>query len=372
MRILLVTGIFPPDHGGPASYVPAIARGLQAAGHEIVAVITLSDRLDHDDAHYGFSVLRLPRQRLRPLRWLQTVLAVRRLAGAADAVYLNGLVLEGIVATKLLGHRAVVIKVVGDLIWEKARNQHATGLELDAFQQAELPLRWRLLRGLQGWYTGLADAVITPSRYLAGIVNRWGVAPSRLKVVYNAVELPPEAAALPPTQVDIVTVARLVSWKGLHDLIAVVAEYGWTLHIVGDGPLREELEGQAERLNARVTFAGHVPKAKVAEAVRSGRLFVLFSSYEGLPHIVLEAKAAGVAVIASAAGGTPEAIDHGVDGWLVPVGDRPALAAAIDKLLSDESLRQALASRGRTSINERFSHQRMVRDTAAVLQGVAA
>lgn len=371
MRILLVTGIFPPDHGGPASYVPAIARGLQAVGHEIAALITLSDRLDHDDTHYGFPVLRLPRQRLRPIRWLQTVFAVRRLAGTADVVYLNGLVLEGIVATKLLGHRTVVIKVVGDLIWEKARNQHATALELDAFQQAALPLRWRLLRRLQSWYTGLADVVITPSRYLAGVVACWGVAASRLKVVYNAVEAPSGATALQP-QVDIVTVARLVSWKGLADLIAVVAEHGWSLHIVGEGPLREELEGQAKGLNARVTFAGHVPKAKVAEAIRSGRLFVLFSSYEGLPHIVLEAKAAGVVVLASAAGGTPEAIDHGVDGWLVPVGDRPALAAAIDKLLSDDSLRQALASRGRTSISERFSHERMVRDTAAVLQGAVA
>lgn len=371
MRILLVTGIFPPDHGGPASYVPAIARGLQAAGHQIVAVVTLSDRLDHDDTAYSFAVVRLPRARYRPLRSLQTVLTVRRLAATADVVYLNGLVLEGIVATKLLGRRAAVIKVVGDLIWEKARNQRATALGIDAFQGATLPLRWRLLRRLQGWYTGLADAVITPSRYLAGIVACWGVAPERLRVVYNAVELPP-ATTVTGAQADIVTVARLVPWKGLGDLITVAAENGWSLRIVGDGPLRDELEAQARALHANVTFRGQVPAERVPEEIRGGRLFVLFSSYEGLPHIVLEAKAAGVAVIASAAGGTPEAIDHGVDGWLVPVGDRRALAAAIARLLGDDHLRQALAKQGGTSISERFSHERMVRDTAGVLQEAAA
>jgi len=371
MRILLVTGIFPPDHGGPASYVPVIAHGLRSLGHDIAGVITLSDHLGHDDTNFGFPVIRLRRGRYRPLRWLQTVLAIRRHAHSVDVVYLNGLVLEGIVATKLIGCRPTVIKVVGDLIWEKARNQRATTLGIDAFQEADLPLHWRLLRRLQGWYTGLADAVITPSRYLAGIVVSWGVASERLNVVYNAVELPPATAAMAP-QVDIVTVARLVPWKGLADLINVVAVNGWSLRIVGDGPLRDELEAQARELNADVTFCGQVLAARVPEEIRGGRLFVLFSSYEGLPHIVLEAKAAGVAVLASAAGGTPEAIDHGIDGWLVPTGDRPTLAAAIARLLGDDHLRQTLARQGRTSIGERFGYERMVRDTASVLQEVTA
>jgi glycosyltransferase involved in cell wall biosynthesis len=327
---------------------------------------------NHDDAAYDFAVVRLPRGRYRPLRWLQTILAIRRLAASAEVVYLNGLVLEGIIATKLLARRAAVVKVVGDLIWERARNQRATSLGIEAFQDGSLPLRWRLLRRLQGWYTGLADAVITPSRYLAGIVAGWGVAPARVRVVYNAVELPQVAAAATAAQVDIVTVSRLVPWKGLADLIAVVAENGWSLRIVGDGPMRDELEAQARALNANVMFRGQVQSTAVPNEIRNGRLFVLNSSYEGLPHIVLEAKAAGAAVLASAAGGTPETIDHGVDGWLVPVGDHHALAMAISRLLNDDHLRQTLAHRGQISINERFSYERMVRDTESVLQEAAA
>ena len=89
MRVLLVTGIFPPDHGGPASYVPAIASGLKEREHEIVAVITLSDSLAHDDSHFGFPVVRLPRARFRPKRLLQTIVAIYRLAQLSDVVYLK-------------------------------------------------------------------------------------------------------------------------------------------------------------------------------------------------------------------------------------------------------------------------------------------
>lgn len=368
MKVLVVTGIFPPDHGGPASYVPTIARGLQQLGHEIVAVVTLSDRHDHDDRHYGFPVVRLPRACFRPLRWTQTVLEIARRARQADVVYLNGLVLEGILAARFLARRPAVVKVVGDLIWEKARNSGACQLELDAFQKVQLPLRWRFLRGLQGWYTALADAVITPSRYLAGIVAGWGVDGARTHIVYNAVALPPASRSdTGPICHDIVTVARLVPWKGLADLIEVAGELGLRLRIVGDGPLRGELEALARQCGAKVSFAGHVTHDRIPDEIRSARLFVLNSSYEGLPHIVLEAKAAGVAVLASSAGGTPETIHHGVDGWLVPVNDKVALAAGIRHLLGDDATRDKLVQAGLRQVAEQFSFPAQLEATAAVL-----
>lgn len=372
MKVLLVTGIFPPDHGGPASYVPAIAHGLKERGHEIVAIVTLSDSLTHDDGHFGFPVIRLPRGRFRPLRWPQTVMTIYRLAQLADVVFLNGLVLEGVLATKILGRRPSVIKVVGDLIWEKARNVGATHLELEAFQEGALSWRWRLLRRLQGWYTSRADAVITPSLYLSRIVNGWGVDKRRIYTVYNAVTRSVGATTATPTspRYDLVTVARLVPWKGVGSLIRVAAKHGWSLRIVGDGPMHDELQALAKESGAQASFAGHVAHDRVAEEIRSGRLFVLNSSYEGLPHIVLEAKAAGVAVLASDAGGTPETIQPGVDGWLIPVGDEPALAAGIQGLLGDDDERGRLAEAGRRQVMEGFSFEVLVNATETVLAGV--
>lgn len=368
MRVLFVTGIFPPDHGGPASYVPAMARGLMEHGHEVVSVITLSDDVHHDDQHFGYPVRRLPRNRFKPLRWIQTVLEIRSRARIADVIFLNGLVLEGILATKVFGSRPAVIKVVGDLIWEKARNSGATHLELDAFQTARLPLRWRFLRWLQGWYTAHADAVITPSKYLAGVVANWKVDAARVHIVYNAVTLPPAPQATRSVY-DLVTVARLVPWKGLADLIEVASELGLRLRVVGDGPLRGELETLARKRGAQVSFSGHVARGQIPDEIRSARLFVLNSSYEGLPHIVLEAKAAGVAVLASSAGGTPETIHHGVDGWLVPVNDKQALAAGIQKLLSNDEARTDLAQAGLRQVAEHFTFSAQIAATAAVLAG---
>ncbi|OGQ87761.1 MAG: hypothetical protein A2512_10615 [Deltaproteobacteria bacterium RIFOXYD12_FULL_56_24] len=340
-------------------------------GHEIVAIVTLSDSLVHDDSHIGFPIVRLPRARFRPLRWLQTIVTIYRLARLSDVVYLNGLVLEGILATKIFSHRLSVIKVVGDLIWEKARNAGATNLELDAFQSARLPLRWRLLRRLQGWYTSRADAVITPSRYLSKIICGWGVSAGRIHTIYNAVTISSTTSAEAPSpRYDLVTVARLVPWKGIAGLIEVAADHGWSLRIVGDGLFGEELEALARQCGAKVSFAGHVAHEQVADEIRSARLFVLNSTYEGLPHIVLEAKAAGVAVLASDAGGTPETIRHGENGWLVPVGDNTALAAGIRRLLDDDTERSRLAEAGRRQVAESFSFAIMADATETALAGV--
>jgi glycosyltransferase involved in cell wall biosynthesis len=192
----------------------------------------------------------------------------------------------------------------------------------------------------------------------------------RIDVVYNAVPAPPLASPASPT-FDIVSVGRLVPWKGFDDLIAIAGRRGWSLRIVGDGPLRASLEQQATAVGATVEFSGHVAQADVANAIRSGRVFALNSSYEGLPHIVLEAMAVGVPVIASAAGGTPETIEHGRTGLLVKVGDPAELEAALAQVLADDEWRALLVGRAGDALAQRFSFGTMVRDTRRVLETVA-
>ncbi len=78
MNVLIVTGIFPPDHGGPASYVPRMASALAERGHNIVAVITLSDSLQHNDVSFGFRIVRLLRGEFKIVRLMRTLFAIRR------------------------------------------------------------------------------------------------------------------------------------------------------------------------------------------------------------------------------------------------------------------------------------------------------
>lgn len=370
MKVLIVSGIFPPDHGGPARYVPAIAAELQARGHIVIGIVTLSDVPNHNDYRYAIPVIRIRRGEARPRRVLRAIFTIARLARRADVLYLNGLVLEGMIAATFVGRKPTVIKVVGDLIWEKARNARATDLTLDSFQNASVPWRWRVLRWLQAFYTARANAVIVPSAYLARVVRGWGVDPSRIVVVPNAVDIPdPPATHLKP-HYDLVTVARLVPWKGLPELIDIAASNKWSLRIVGDGPLMVDLVGRSEQRGANVSFAGQVAEARVVDELRNARVFVLNSSYEGLPHIVLEAKAAGVAVVATAAGGTPEVMHDGIDGLLVPVGESPVLAAAIRRLLGGQAERRRIADAGRQQIIEGYQFASLADATEQVLAGV--
>jgi glycosyltransferase involved in cell wall biosynthesis len=343
-----------------------MSTALAQHGFNIIGVVTLSDSLQHDDSGYPFPVRRMARGERWWRRAWRSVMLIRKLARAADIVYLNGQVLEGIVACRFLSRRPVAVKVVGDLIWERARNQKIYSGTLDDFQSANLPWRWRLLRKLQGWYTSRAAAVICPSQYLAKIVAGWKVNPARIHVIHNASRAA-EGHATSMAAFDVITVARLVPWKGIAELIRIVAERGWSLKIVGDGPLREELEALQRELGAQVEFTGHVDKHEVSRQIRSARVFVLNSSYEGLPHIVLEAKLAGVPVIATAAGGTPEVVGAPEAGVLVPPGDSARLASEIARLLGDVSLRERLVENGLRQIAAQFSYEKMISDTARTL-----
>lgn len=366
MKLLLIAGVFPPEIGGPASYIPRLATALSAR-HE-VQVLTLGDQVDADES-YPFKIHRVSRAGSPWWRRWQTVRQISGLLPKIDVALANGLFFESARAAARTG-RPVVAKVVGDVIWERARNVAATGKSLEEFQQNPGSLKWRFLHGLQRRAMQRFAAVFTPSQYLEDIVRGWGVDSEQISVIPNAVELQDPINTEP--QVDLVTVARLVPWKGLVELVDLAAENQWSLSIVGDGPMRDELEYQIKSRGSQdIELRGAVPQEQVAAEIRRGRVFVLNSSYEGLPHIVLEAKAAGVPVVATAAGGTPGTINDGEDGRLVPVGETKKLEQVLKELLKAEGIRNTLSHTGLVQLKRDFSFQKMVKQTEALLRRMA-
>lgn len=373
MKIVVATGIFPPDIGGPASYVPRLATALTSRGYSVEVVTLAANAANIDTGGYPFAVHRIARDMPRLTRMARTIDTLARLARKADVVLANGLYLETALATRRVGTPSVA-KVVGDTIWERARLA-GRAETLEEFQTAALPLRWRVMRGVQNRWIGSYEHVFTPSEYLKRIVTGWNVAPERVSVVYNAVPTiaPPVAGSIGNRQrFDIAVAGRLVPWKGFSAVLRVASRRGWSVRVIGDGPLRGELAELARDGNSKVLFDGHLPQAAVPDAIRSARVFVLNSSYEGLPHIVLEAMGAGVPVIASAAGGTPETIVDGETGLLIPVGDDDALERALDRLIGDAALRNAMVARATARLSERFSFERMIDDTEALLGRIAS
>jgi glycosyltransferase involved in cell wall biosynthesis len=140
--------------------------------------------------------------------------------------------------------------------------------------------------------------------------------------------------------------------------------------IVGDGPLRQDLETAAERLGIvkTVHFAGLQEDVQPYLALFD--LFLMSSEFEGLPLALLEAMAAGVPVVATAVGGVPEVVEDGLDGVLVPAGDPQALAAAVLALLTDPPRRARLSEAGRRRVERDFGVARMARELEMIYREV--
>lgn len=203
-------------------------------------------------------------------------------------------------------------------------------------------------RALKRDELGNADAITAVCGAVAEmLVNDYGIARDRVRVVPNGAELPDEARESPLAKewrerfsASLirplwVVAARLEEQKGhaiLFDALAEVWKRGldFTLALAGDGSLRGALEQRAQQLGigGKVRFLGTLDE--VGPLLTAADAVVLPSLWEGLPLILLEAMVRGRPVIATSVGGVPEAVDDGVHGVLVPAGDAVALADALE------------------------------------------
>ncbi|MHB0870942.1 MAG: glycosyltransferase family 4 protein [Chloroflexota bacterium] len=379
MRVLLVSNLFPPDIGGPATYVSRLAHDLHRRGHGVQLVVCAEN--PSAGGEYPFPVRRISRRIFVPLRMLIVLLWVIWHARGADVVYVNGLELPGVLGSRLM-RKPSALKVVGDFAWEYAVRHGWTDDGIDHFQTAQYGRKVELVRRLEHWYAQHVDRVITPSFYLKSIVAGWGVSPQRISVVYNALtsrfdgsltrEEARRAVGLDGTLV--LTVARLYKWKNIDLLIRLVPDLPTEskLVIVGDGPEEEYLKGLAAELEVsdRVVFVGRVPQSQVALYLRAADVFVLNTRYEGLSHTILECMDVGIPVVATAVGGNVELIEDGVNGFLVPVDDRKRIVSAVRKLLYDRKVRESFVERSRERVKD-SSWDRLVDTVVATLDQVA-
>lgn len=361
MNILIPAGIFPPDIGGPANFVPRIGQWFSQRGH-VVQVVCWCDEIIHDDTQYSFEVHRISRRGSRLTRLFQTVRILYKLGRSADVIFANGLDLEARIASTMLG-KPELHKVVGDRAWEISRVRGWYSDTIDTYQSAGKPLRLRLLDCLRNFSLARASLVVAPSCYLAKIIEGWNIRSRPIQVIYNSTPLKvtTEKLNLPVfTGKTIVTVCRLVPWKGVDRLIEVLTDLpNCRLVIAGDGPDKSKLQQQAMHagLENRVIFLGQRPKQQVSALFALADLFVLNSSYEGLPHVVLEAMAAHIPVIATDIGGTGEVVKHNETGLLIPFGDNQKLLASIRQVFDSAELRGRLILSARGLMETKFDEE---------------
>jgi glycosyltransferase involved in cell wall biosynthesis len=250
---------------------------------------------------------------------------------------------------------------------------------------AYLPLR-RAVRAC----AAAADAVIATDRSLEPAVRRHlGVPDARIATIPNALDLdsvdalagPADAArvrreaAITDDHTVLLSVGRLEENKGFHLLaqaLAALREHsgrlaqgGWRWVIIGAGPFRGRLEALIAglELDSSVLLAGRLPDAELHAWYEAADLFVHPTLYEGSSLVTLEAMAHGRPCVVTDAGGLPDKVKNGVNGWIVPAGDPAALAAAISGALEDRPRLVRMGQAGRGIVEREFSWATAVSET---------
>jgi glycosyltransferase involved in cell wall biosynthesis len=357
MKVLVVSGIWPPDVGGPASHAPQVAAFLLARGHEVAVVTTAREQ----PAPQPYPVHWISRSLPKGLVHVRTGLEVTRRARAADVVYTTGMFGRS-AAGAVLARRPYVIKLTADPAFERARRRGIVDGGVDAFQAKDGGLKVRVLRGARDAELRGAAHVFTPSTWLSELAVSWGVDAARVSVLPNPAPVLP---VLPPREelrasfgmngATLAFAGRLTAQKALEVALEALARVDdVALLIAGEGDRRRPLEAKTAELGlgSRVRFLGAVPRERIVELFRAADATVLSSSWENFPHTVVESLAAGTPVLATATGGVAEVVRDGVNGLLVPSGDPEALAAAIRRYLGDEELRARLRDAAAPSVVE--------------------
>ncbi len=332
-RVLLATPDYPPDPGGIANYLHGLGHSLASD----VCVVTFGPGPPVGDVD-RVEVIRIGRR-----RWLGragqmallNVVAVLEAVRRRPDVFLSGHIVLGPASLMCRLLRIPVIAFVyADEVSEKPR--------------------------LASWSLRAGTLVVAISQHAAHLARAVGVPTHKIRILHPGVAHPVAEARSSPRSLVVLIVARLVdAYKG-HDVLLHAVRLlesrlpSIRLSIVGDGPLRPALEQLAHDLGieARVDFLGYVSSSELEFVYDSSDVFVMPSRLsgsgggEGFGIVYLEASARGLPVIGANEGGAINAVLDGRTGLLVDPRSAPAVATAIEAVLTDDSLYGALSSGG--------------------------
>src|ERR1043166_9611312 len=249
-RILIATGIYAPDIGGPASYARNISARLAAQDVDVTILTYSSVMSFKEDANMPFHIVRVWKKIPWGIRHIYFFIRAFFLARSVDGVLSLNATTSGFtvaVATRL-ARRPFAVKIIGDYAWEIAVQTGKTFTLINDFQKSQKSGRIKRLDRMQRWVCRQAKAVIVPSEYLAGLVVGWGIPREEIHVIYNGIELPKIDISKEDARRQIgisgniiISCGRLVPWKGFRMLIKIMQQLlqvnqFFRLIIVGDGP----------------------------------------------------------------------------------------------------------------------------------------
>ncbi len=367
-KILLATGLYPPDIGGPATYALMLENQLPKHVFEL------------DVLPFG-EVRRFP----KGVRHMVYAWRLWRHAATCDVIYALDPISVGLPALLVskLSKKPLMVRLGGDYAWEQGQQRFGVTALLDEYTQNRKAAPWqvRVLASLQSNVVQRAKRVIVPSQYMKSIVTTWDVSEDTIRVIYSAL-FPLSAeetkenlrTQLNYTHPTIVSAGRLVPWKGFKTLISVIKKLKETypdvqLIIAGEGVDEELLKEHTQSLGLfdSVRFVGRLSKEALGGVKKAADVFVLNTAYEGLSHELLEVMDLGVPIVTTGVGGNLELIENGVSGLLVDFDDEDALETEIKRVIENEQLQQSLTQHARLRTKD-FEKEKVVAELSDIIK----
>jgi glycosyltransferase involved in cell wall biosynthesis len=350
-EILLVTSIFPPQDGGPAIFTERFSNWLIKKNYEVkIITYCVSKELSSK------SVQKIKLRPFRLVSFFKFIIKIGASSNKNTIILANGAFVEVFIAS-LIFRRKYVTKIPGDQVWEISKNKGWTNLNIEEFQNEELKPVQIILRILLSLSFKHSRFVVTPSSQLQMFAIKWGINNKKIKVIYNSVDSEKFRKNNLQKKFDLITVCRLVPWKGLEELIDFAIKLDLSLLIVGEGPLKNDLFEKASKLKTNIHFVGHVSNDEIVTLLNQSKVFVLNSDYEATSYALIEAKMCGLPVIARDNLGNSTVVRNGIDGLIYSPSSKVTMGYLISSLLSDTDMTHNFGVEARKDAVERFNQE---------------
>lgn len=354
--------------GGMKQHYVSLVKGLKSVGFDVLAACSFDKATMEELRDKGVEVypLHLPGE-------------VRPHLDAVKAVKIAHIIMkQGVDVLHCHGFKAGMVGRMGAILAGCPKVYTVHNFVLPLSHRLKREMLFRMEKAL----AKRTEGIIAVSHALKlEMEKECGIPEGKINVIYNGISPPGGGGGqdvrrhlgIGPDTVVIGSVARLIPSKGIQhllDAIPLIKRFfkNVCFVIVGAGPYEDMLKVKAKALGIEddVIFTGYI--TPIWDYLDAMDIFVLPTLSEGLGISVLEAMAFGKPVVASSVGGVPEIIEHGRNGYLVPPGDATALASAINYLIENPHQRSVFGQKGRERVLTCFSAERMVQDTALVLE----
>ena len=360
MRVLVTVGIFPPDIGGPATFVPKIAKYFQDELNYEIEILTLSDN-KNSNINDDFSVKRIDRNLPIIYRWIKTIFTIYKMGKNKDLIFVNGLGTETTIANIFL-KKKIIRKIVGDPVWERAYSKAKISESFDEFQDNKnYGFSISLQKKMRSFSIKKSDIVVTPSKHLKNFILNLGFK-NKIEIINNGVFIPEENTNIfTNDQINITIVSRLVSHKNIKKIIRAISDLNDPLiylNIIGDGPELNQLQKISLESNNKdnIIFHGKLNRDDINHIFLKSDIYIQASNYEGLPHSLLEAMSYGIPVLCTPVGECKEILGNEDRGYILdlPVS-KNNIKSKISQIIGEKDIANKKGERGKDFINEKYN-----------------